>query len=136
MAFLQLLFDLRRLAVLLGENGFRDAVPEAATFVGELLGFRRDDLWDGPERIEVDKQLRLLRDGQSIDSRKLWDVTIPWGSEGNYLCVFHCVPYLILPAAVDPCKNILFRDILDFSHGVVVRVILKYNSEDPVLCLP
>lgn len=53
----------------------------------------------------------------------------------QYLCVFHCVTYLILPAAVDPRKNILFRNILDSSHGVVVWIIVKYDAEDPVLCL-
>lgn len=60
--FLELLFQFRGLAVLLVEDGFGDAVPEAAALVAELLGFGRDDLGDRPEGVEVDEELWVLWD--------------------------------------------------------------------------
>lgn len=57
LAFFEVLFDFGRLAVLLVEDGFGNAVPEAAAFVGQLLGFGWDDLGDGPEGVEIDEEL-------------------------------------------------------------------------------
>lgn len=58
--FLELLFDFCGLAVLLVEDGFGDAVPEAAALGGELLVFRRDDFRGGPEGVQIDEELRIL----------------------------------------------------------------------------
>lgn len=56
----EFLFDFCGLSVLLIEDGFGNAVPEAPALGGKLLVFGRDDLRDGPQRIEVDKELRFL----------------------------------------------------------------------------
>ena len=58
--FFEFLFEFGGLTVLLVEDGFGDAVPEAPAFVGELLILGWDDLGDGPERVKVDEELGFL----------------------------------------------------------------------------
>jgi len=97
------------------DNGFGDTVPEFARLVGQLLLWRRDDLLDGEQWVDVDEQnlVGVLGSGSGAS----------------------CEVDLVMPGTLDATDDGLFWNVLDPGCVVFGNVTLVDNTFNLILSL-
>jgi len=115
LTLLKLLFFCSGFGVLPADNGFGDTVPEFARLVGQLLLWRRDDLLDGEQWVDVDEQnlVGVLGSGSGAS----------------------CEVDLVMPGTLDATDDGLFWNVLDPGCVVFGNVTLVDNTFNLILSL-
>ncbi len=136
---LELLLERGSLAVLFRQDRGCHLMPEAAGFVGQLDLFRRNNLRDGFERVQIDEKVLFLSRQKRTVRKTPTEVKRGAGEHMTYgFCkgtLAQSILDLVVPDSLDSAEHITLWDIFDPCPCVVFGIVPKDDALDPVLGL-